>query len=187
MRSVICSTLILLLAGCAPGAVENQEPNDVGAANEAEYDGVYFKRGNVVVSDLERAYKIWIDLFGMQIDTVNTQDADSLAYDLFNVPKVARTRFATLNAGPLQMRTLGIYEVTGVPLAAQDGIRRGSVVINANGRLDEIRAALPGLGLAMLREKKLVTVDKKVGIETGFYDWDGNLIVLYELPGAQTP
>ncbi len=187
MRSVICSTLILLLAGCAPGAVENQEPNDVGAANEAEYDGVYFKRGNVVVSDLERAYKIWIDLFGMQIDTVFAQDADSLAYDLFNVPKTASTRFATLNAGPLQMRTLGIYEVTGVPLAAQEGIRRGSVVINANGRLDEIRAALPGLGLAMLREKKLVTVDRKVGIETGFYDWDGNLIVLYELPGAQTP
>ena len=29
------------------------------------YDGVYFKRGKLVVSDLESAYKIWIDLFGM--------------------------------------------------------------------------------------------------------------------------
>ena len=123
----------------------------------------------------------------MQIDTVSSQDADSLAYDLFNVPRTARTRFATLNAGPLQMRTLGIYEVTGVALESQDGIRRGSVVINANGRLDAIRAALPGLGLSMLREKTLVTDDQKVGIETGFYDWDGNLIVLYELPGALTP
>ncbi len=184
MRSSICVTLVLLVAACSPGAVGNQEANGADPAGDAAYDGVYFKRGNVVVSDLDRACKIWIDLFGMQIDTVFTQDADSLAYDLFNVPKTARTRFATLNAGPEQMRTLGIYEVTGVPMEAQDGIRRGSVVINANGRLDAIRAALPGMGLSMLREKKLVTVDQQVGTETGFYDWDGNLIVLYELPDA---
>ena len=184
MRSAICTTLVLLVAACSPGAVGDQEANGADPGGDTAYDGVYFKRGNVVVSDLDRAYKIWIDLFGMQIDTVFTQAADSLAYDLFNVPKTARTRFATLNAGPEQMRTLGIYEVTGVPMEAQDGIRRGSVVINANGRLDAIRAALPGMGLGMLREKRLVTVDQQVGIETGFYDWDGNLIVLYELPGA---
>ena len=178
MRNAVCSTLILLLAACANGG----DP-----ASDAEYDGALFKRGNVLVSDLDRAYTLWIDLLGMQIDTVFTQDADSLAYDLFNVPKTARTRFATLNAGPGQPRTLGIYEVTGVPFEAQDGIRRGSVVINANGRLDAIRAALPGLGLSMLREKTLVTVDQQVGIETGFYDWDGNLIVLYELPEALNP
>ena len=88
----------------------------------------------------------------------------------------------TLNAGPLQPRTLGIYEVAGLLPDEQDRIRRGAVVINANGRLDAIRAALPGMGLSMLREKTLVTVDRQVGIETGFYDWDGNLIVLYELP-----
>ena len=187
MRSAICTTMVLLVAACSPGAVENQDANAAGPSGDAAYDGVYFRRGNIVVSDLERAYKIWIDLFGMQIDTENTQDADSLAYDLFNVPRTARTRFATLNAGPLQTRTLGIYEVTGVPFEAQAGIRRGGVVINANGRLDAIRAALPGLGLSMLREKTLVTVDQEVGIETGFHDWDGNLIVLYELPDTLTP
>ena len=187
LRSAICSTLVLLLAACSPDPVETPVAPDAVASGNAGYDGVQFKRGNLVVSDLERAYRIWIELFGMQIDTVFTQDADSLAYDLFHVPTTARTRFATLNAGPGQSRILGIYEVTGVPLEAQDGIRRGSVVINANGRLDEIRAALPGLGLEMLREKTLVTVDQQVGIETGFYDWDGNLIVLYELPDAPAP
>ena len=187
MRIAICSILVLLVAACAPGPVENQGADGVEPARDAEYDGVLFKRGNVVVSDLDRAYTLWIDLLGMQVDTLFTQDADSLAYDLFNVPKTARTRFATLNAGPEQPRTLGIYEVTGVPFEAQEGIRRGSVVINANGRLGEIRAALPGMGLSMLREKTLVTVDEQVGIETGFYDWDGNLIVLYELPDALNP
>lgn len=177
----------MLAAACAPGAGGNQDEGGAGPSGDAAYDGVLFKRGNIVVSDLDRAYKIWIDLFGMEVDTENTPDADSLSYDLFNVPNTARTRFATLNAGPEQPRTLGIYEVTGLLPDEQDRIRRGAVVINANGRLDAIRAALPGLGLSMLREKTLVTVDQQVGIETGFYDWDGNLIVLYELPDAPTP
>ena len=164
------------------GAEGAEAPEGVGPSNETVYDGALFKRGNIVVSDLDRAYTLWIDLFGMQVDTENTPDADSLSYDLFNVPRTAPTRFATLNAGPQQPRTLGIYEVTGVLPDEQDRIRRGAVVINANGRLDAIRAALPGMGLSMLREKTLVTVDQQVGIETGFYDWDGNLIVLYELP-----
>lgn len=191
MRSAIFGTLILLAAACAPGAVEDQDADAEGAGPSgtaaAAYDGVYFRRGNIVVSDLERAYRIWIDLFGMEIDTENIPDADSLSYDLFNVPNTARTRFATLNAGPEQSRTLGIYEVAGLLPNEQDRIRRGAVVINANGRLDAIRAALPGLGLSMLREKRLVTVDQEVGIETGFHDWDGNLIVLYELQAKQTP
>ena len=187
MRRTVFGTLVLLLAACSPGVGENQEENGADPAGEAVYDGVLFRRGNIVVSDLERAYTIWIDLFGMEIDTENVPDADSLSYDLFNVPNTAPTRFATLNAGPGQSRTLGIYEVPGLLPDEQDRIRRGAVVINANGRLDAIRAALPGMGLSMLREKTLVTVDQQVGIETGFYDWDGNLIVLYELEGAQTP
>ena len=193
MRNAVFGILVLLLAACSPDAGENQEADgadtveDAGAAGEVAYDGVLFRRGNIVVSDLERAYTLWIDLFGMEIDTENTPDSDSLSYDLFNVPNTAPTRFATLNAGSEQSRTLGIYEVPGLLPDEQDRIRRGAVVINANGRLDAIRAALPGLGLSMLREKTLITVDQQVGIETGFHDWDGNLIVLYELEGAQTP
>ncbi|MXW21662.1 MAG: VOC family protein [Gammaproteobacteria bacterium] len=193
MRSAVFGILVLLVAACSPGAGENQEADGAatadgdGPAGEALYDGVLFRRGNIVVSDLDRAYKLWIDLFGMEIDTENVPDSDSLSYDLFNVPNTAPTRFATLNAGPGQSRTLGIYEVPGLLPDEQDRIRRGAVVINANGRLDAIRDALPGLGLSMLREKRLVTVDQQVGIETGFHDWDGNLIVLYELEGAQSP
>ncbi|MXZ29000.1 MAG: VOC family protein [Gammaproteobacteria bacterium] len=193
MRSAVFGILVLLVAACSPGAGENQEADGAatadgdGPAGEALYDGVLFRRGNIVVSDLDRAYTIWIDLFGMEIDTENVPDSDSLSYDLFNVPNTAPTRFATLNAGLGQSRTLGIYEVPGLLPDEQDRIRRGAVVINANGRLDAIRDALPGLGLSMLREKRLVTVDQQVGIETGFHDWDGNLIVLYELEGAQSP
>lgn len=107
MRNAVFGTLVLLVAACSPDAVENQDADGAGPVGEAVYGGVLFRRGNIVVSDLERAYTI--------------------------------------------------------------------------------RAALPGLGLSMLREKTLVTVDQEVGIETGFHDWDGNLIVLYELEDAPTP
>lgn len=147
------------------------------------YDGVLLKRGALVVSDLDRAFKVWIDLFGMEVDSLIEQSPDSLAYDLFDVPEEAKTRFATLNAGDQQMRTLGMLEVKGVEYPQQTGIRRGGVVMNANGRLDTIRAALPGIGLAMLREKPLTVDGQGTGTETGFHDWDGNLIVLYQLPG----
>ena len=150
MKKYLPALAALVLAGsaCSPDAVENQDADAEGAgpsgdaAPAAVYDGVLFRRGNIVVSDLDRAYTLWIDLFGMEIDTENVPDADSLSYDLFNVPNTAPTRFATLNAGPGQPRPLGIYEVPGLLPDEQDRIRRGAVVINANGRLDAIRAAL---------------------------------------------
>jgi len=151
------------------------------------YDGIYFKRGLLAVSDLDRALTLWVDVMGMQVDSISVADADSLLYQLFNVPAGVPLRFATMNAGPRQQRTLGIFEMREEPLPEQTGVRRGGVVINANGRLDAIREALPGLCLEMLREKVLVSDGQGTGIETGFYDWDGNLIVLFQLPNAETP
>ena len=63
LRSAIFTTLVLLVAACSPGAVENQDANGAGPAGDTAYDGVYFKRGNVVVSNLDRAYRIWIVLY----------------------------------------------------------------------------------------------------------------------------
>ena len=66
---------------CSPTAVENQDANGARPAVEEVYDGVLFRRGNLVVSDLDRAFKVWIDRFRMDIDTENVPDPDSLSYD----------------------------------------------------------------------------------------------------------
>lgn len=146
------------------------------------YTGALFKRGLLTVTDIDRALTLWVGVLGMEVDSLNEQNPDSLIYQLFDIPAGVKTRFATLNAGPDQQRTLGILEVKDAGLDPQSGIRRGGVVINANGRIDAIKAALAGLGLRVLREKPLKTHDGKEGTETGFFDWDGNLIVLFELP-----
>ena len=147
----------------------------------SDYDGVEIQRGVLVVSDLDRALELWVGVLGMSVDSLNDQDQDSLAYQLFDAPLEAATRFATLNAGSDRPRSIGLYEVKGVPFEPQQGIRRGGVVMNANGRLDQIKEALPKMGLSMLREKELVA-DRGKGTETGFFDWDGNLVVLFEFP-----
>nr|MDJ0709660.1 VOC family protein [Woeseiaceae bacterium] len=173
---VTLGILVLAFASVHAYGADKQTTTD-------DYDGVYIKRPAIVVSDLERALHLWRDVLGMTVDGINKEKPDSLAYDLFDVPKTATLRFATLNAGARQERTYGMLEISGMDVPRLSGIRRAGVVVNANGRWSEIRAAVQDMGLTLLREKVLVTKDQGTGIETGFVDWDGNLIVVYQLPG----
>ena len=157
---------------------------DLSHAGEGAYSGIYVKRAVLVVSDLERSLRLWRDVFGMKVESISTENQDSLAYDIFNVPKSAGLRFASLSAGPDQKRTLGIAEVTGVPLPPREGIAAGGVVINANGRVPQLKLAIAEFGLTLMREKPLVTKEGALGIESAFRDWDGNVIVFYDLPGT---
>lgn len=167
--------IFLLLGFSIVLSVQAQENSDT-------YSGVLIKRPAIVVTDLDRALLLFRDVLGLSVNSISTEDSDSLAYDLFNVPPGAQLRFATLDAGEIQRRTYGLLEISGVEVKAQSGLRRAGVVINANGRWEEIRMAVNDLGLTLLREKKLVTSDQRIGIETGFVDWDGNLIIIYQLP-----
>ncbi|MEM7283723.1 MAG: VOC family protein [Pseudomonadota bacterium] len=174
--------LIPLLMLCSVAHVANADD-----ATSEDYVGIYIKRSAIVVSDLERTLTLWRDVLGMTVDSMSNENKDSLAYDLFNVPKTATLRFATLNAGP-QERAFGMLEISGIDIPHQSGeIRRTGIVVNANGRWGEIKASIEEMGLELLRQKTLVTRDHRVGIETGFIDWDGNLIVVYQLPAAKKP
>ena len=56
-----------------------------------------------------------------------------------------------------------------------------AVVINANGRFDEIMTAVKALGLRVKSPHPFTTADGDEAIEQGFVDWDGNLVLLYEI------
>jgi hypothetical protein len=92
-----------------------------------------------------------------------------------------------LSAGPTQVRTLALLEVTGVRLPRKTGIRTTGAVINANGRLDAIIAAVRAKGLTVFGPRVLSSQGQGEGIEQGFLDWDGNVIVLYQFPNADAP
>jgi len=176
MIRMLCA--LLALAGLSTAAI---------AQDEAGYAGSFFKRQAIVVSDMERALTLYRDVLGFELHSLTQSSEDSYSYDVFNIPREASIRFATLDAGETQIRTLALIEVTGVDLEPQSGVRRAAAVINVNGRYDAVLAGVDEMGLDRAEPRALGDPDSErgQGVELGFTDWDGNLVVIYQFPGAQ--
>ena len=158
-------------------------------AGADDYDGSYVKRQAIIVSDMDRALSLYRDVLGFELHSLTQSSETSYSYDVFNIPREASIRFATLDAGDVQIRTLALIEITGVELEPQTGIHRAAAVINVNGRYDEVLAAVDEFGLERVEPRVLGNPDSEngQGIELGFLDWDGNLIVIYQFPGVGAP
>jgi hypothetical protein len=175
------------LIGLPIAATAQTPAAPAGPASEASYDGSFYKRQLYVVTDMERALTLWRDVMGLQPGDITTSGPSSYSREIFNVPARAAMRFCTLSAGPNQIRTLALLEVKGVSLPRKTGIRTTGAVINANGRLDTIIAWARTNRLTVFDPRPLNSVDQGAGIEQGFLDWDGNVIVLYQFPNASAP
>jgi hypothetical protein len=176
--------LIGALVGVPIAAAAQTAPPAVSAP---DYEGAYYKRQLYVVTDMERALTLWRDVLGLQPGEITTSGPNSYSREVFNIPARANMRFCTLSAGPNQMRTLALLEVRGVRLPPKTGIRTTGAVINANGRLDAIIASARRMGLTVFSQRILESASQGNGIEQGFLDWDGNVIVLYQFPNADAP
>ena len=176
MIRLICA--LVFLAG-ASASVNAQEVD--------QYDGSFYKRQAIVVSDMERALTLYRDVLGFELHALTQSSADSYSYDVFNIPREATVRFATLDAGETQIRTLALVEVTGVALEPQSGVRRAAAVVNVNGRYEDVLAAVDEMGLDRAEPRALGDPESErgQGVELGFTDWDGNLVVIYQFPGPQ--
>jgi hypothetical protein len=161
-----------------------QSPAAVAVAG---YDGAYYKRQLYVVTDMERALTLWRDVMGLQPGDITTSGPNSYSREVLNIPARAAMRFCTLSAGPNQVRTLALLEVRGVRLPRKTGIRTTGAVINANGRLEAIIASARRMGLTVMEPRVLESAAQGRGVEQGFLDWDGNVIVLYQFPNADAP
>ncbi len=175
MIAMMCALLVAAAAATA------------APAQEERYDGAFYKRQAIVVSDMERALSLYRDVLGFELHSLTRSSADSYSYDVFNIPREASIRFATLDAGETQIRTLALIEVTDVALEPQTGVRRAAAVINVNGRYDAVLSAIDAMGLDRAVPRALGDADSErgQGVELGFTDWDGNLIVIYQFPGPQ--
>jgi hypothetical protein len=182
-RSLFLAALLL-----APAGVLAQTPTPPSnGATAAAYEGSFYKRQLYVVTDMERALTLWRDVIGFQPGEITTSGPNSYSREVFNVPQRARMRFCTLSAGPTQVRTLALLEVTGVRLPRKQGIRTTGAVIDARGRLDEIVARARAMGLTVFSRRDLPSATQGMGVEQGFLDWDGNVIVLYQFPTQAPP
>jgi catechol 2,3-dioxygenase-like lactoylglutathione lyase family enzyme len=147
-------------------------------AEESPYQGVQFRRWSPIVSNLDETIHLYTDILGLKLGSVTTDPKTSYVYEIFGIDSKITTRHAIFNAGATK-RVLSVVEV---PDAASQFMpqspRMSAVLMNANGRFDEIVRQLKEEGYKTLSPHAL----GKNGIEIGFIDRDGHLYALYEFP-----
>lgn len=172
-------SILFILTQCQSTTQENKTPTNTAQIQKPMDTGTHFKRTTLLVKDIDSSLKIYRDILGFTVYSITVSDADSYSYPVFKIPKEAKIRFATLNS-PDQIRTMALSEVKGIELPApQAPIMNASVI-----RVKDIEGTMQkiiDLGL----EHTAIKVDESesAGLfkEQSFIDFDGHLIVVYEL------
>ncbi len=141
--------------------------------------GTHYKRISIVVSDIEQSLQIYRDILGFTVHSIEDSDPDSYSYPVFQLPKEATIRFCTLDS-PDQVRTLALTEVKGIELPKERHPHMSASVIRVNG-IENVLSQIEGLGLSFTEPKIDTNSNGDIFKEQAFVDFDGHLIVLYEL------
>jgi len=138
----------------------------------------FYKRITLVVADIERSLKIYRDILGFTLNSLEPSDEDSYSYPVFRIPEHAKITFATLD-GPEQNRTIGLTEVKGCDLPERNGIHMTASVI----KVADLKVAISQIETLGLETTEPTTDsnDNFSFSEQAFVDFDGHLVVLYEI------
>jgi catechol 2,3-dioxygenase-like lactoylglutathione lyase family enzyme len=169
MRSIVSTLVLLTWIFVSP----------LGA-DDRDYDGANFKRVTLVVSDLGRSLEIYRDILGFSLDGISDSTEASYSYPVFKIEPEATIRFATLSAGPAQVRTMALTEVTGMNLPKPGRPHMTASVIRVDD-LEATFAKIEALGLETVPPKIAERPGEFKFVEQAFVDFDGHLIVLYQL------
>ncbi len=140
---------------------------------------LHLKRPCLLVADLERSLSLYRDCLGFHLDYVGNADPDSYLYPVFQLPATAKLRFATLSTEQ-EPRALALTEVKGSDLPPPSTPYRGATVIRVPS-LANILPKLQSLGLAPIKASSFSTPPNLTFTEQAVCDFDGHLIVLYEV------
>lgn len=175
-RFVLSLGLIVSLSACATAPTQKIDTTTV-----LPYALPHYKRVNLLVADLERSLEVYQDILGFSPGNISKSSTTSFSYPVFNIPPEARMRYTYLGEAG-EDRVLGLTEVKNIDLPRPADLPHMSAsvigVSDLEGKIEKIIA----LGLE--------TTDSKVAggsefrfIEQAFVDYDGHLIVLYEILG----
>lgn len=152
----------------------------LAAAEDTPYDGANFKRVTFVVADMDRSLQIYRDILGFTLDGIMDSSHASYSYPVFKIDPDATLRFATLSAGPEQVRTMALTEVKGMELP-KPGVPFMTASVIRVDDLDGAFKKLEALGLETVEP----TIAERPGEfkfkEGAFVDFDGHLVVLYQM------
>ena len=138
---------------------------------------VRVQRTNLVVADLERAYRVYRDILGFKLDFTLGHRPESYSFTVFQIPREATTGFAALSSKD-QVRSLALTEIKGVELP-EPNVPSGHALVLEVDDIDAVVEGARAEGLHVFPEETLRTHDGRVGREIGMLDHDGHLIVLY--------
>ena len=144
---------------------------------------VRFQRVNFVVENIDRALTFYRDVLGLELVFIKDSAEDSYSYDVFEIDKSDKMRFAVL-AAPGQSNVMALTEVPSLGPITE--MPRRSAIILEIAEIDHVVEQSKDLGLKVYREDKLVTKDGREGRELGIVDFDGNLVVIYLITKATT-
>lgn len=142
---------------------------------------VRFQRANFIVADIDRALSFYRDVLGLELVFIKDSAEDSYSYDVFEIDKSNKMRFAVL-AAPGQPNVMALTEVPSVKPIVE--MPRRSAIILEIVEIDRVVSESKELGLKVYGEDKLITKDGREGREIGIVDFDGNLVVIYLITKA---
>lgn len=140
---------------------------------------LHLKRPCLLVTDLEQSLTLYRDCLGFRLDYVGEADPGSYLYPVFQLPQAAQLRFAALSTDQ-EPRALALTEVKGIPLPSPSIPYRGATVIRVPA-LASVLPKLKKLGLSPIQASSFSTPPNLTFTEQAVCDFDGHLLVLYEV------
>ncbi|MEM7329624.1 MAG: VOC family protein [Pseudomonadota bacterium] len=174
-RLLLVAALSASMAACAA----HLPPQPQGQTASAEIEYPHVKRPNLVVSDLSRSLTIYRDILGLGASEISVSGADSYSYPVFNIPEGAPIRGVALHE-PGEQRVLALTELASLDLPGPASAPHSSAIVIGVVDLAAKFEQLAALGLTITQPKRARGVDFDF-IEQAFVDYDGHLIVLYEV------
>ena len=142
---------------------------------------IRFQRANNVVSNLDRALALYRDIFDMTVEFIHESEPDCYSYSFFGVDKSANINFCVLSTAT-QPRIMALTEVTGVDLEQPALPHRSAIVLEVPD-FDQVLAKCAAANFRVLPQSELITDTENVGKQCGVIDDDGNIILIYQVPG----
>lgn len=171
---ILSAVIVLSLGACATNITTAPATSPAAA-----YELPHVKRPNLVVADLDRSLKIYRDTLRLTASEPSVSGANSFSYPVFKIPRGTPMRSLTLSE-PGEERVLALTEVHLPDLPRPSNAPHMSAVVIGISDLAEAFEKLEALGLETTETRIAEGADFRF-IEQAFVDYDGHLIVCYEI------
>jgi len=170
-----------LLAGLVVGVLLAVQMMDRPKAEPAAaaYEMPHVKRPNRVVADIDRSLTVYGDILGLTASEPQVLGENSLSYPVFNIPKGTPMRSVTLHE-PGEQRVFALTELKGFDLPRPVSAPFMNTAVIGITDLERKFSQIEDLGLTVTETRIAGGADFKF-IEQAFVDFDGHLIVCYEI------